>query len=409
MTSPSLSADVASAPAGRREAVRILKFVTGFFTGGTELQVLKLAQGLDRREFDLGIACFEKEGNHLGAYEALGTPISEFRIGRLYHPVTFLQQRRFAALLRAQKTQILHSYNFYANVFAVPAGRLAGVPVVLASVRDRGVYLTPAQKRLQRWVLNLADQVLVNADSIRDWLMELGLEEDRVSVIRNGIDLTRYPEAPAPTGLRRELEIPDSAPVVIMISRLVPQKGFEEYIRAAAMVRQRHPEARFLVVGSAFRSRDGVICESSEYRDELTRLADNLGVADRVIFTGHRTDTPDLFAEADISVLPSHSEGLSNVLLESMAAGVPAIATDVGGNPELVREGVNGRLVPVKSPEHLARAMDELLANREEREKLGYQARLMAGNEFSLTGMVARTEQLYRRQLKRAKRSLAWL
>lgn len=408
MRAPSLSSGIAPARTHEQETIRVLKFVTGFFTGGTELQVLKLAQGMDRRKFELSFSCLEKDGNHLGAYEALGAPISEFPIKRLYHPRTFLQQRRFAALLRSQKTQILHSYNFYANVFAVPAGRLAGVPVVLASVRDRGVYLTPAQKKLQRWVLGLADRILVNADSIRDWLVEQGLVEDRISVIRNGVDLSRYPEAPAHTGVRRTLGIPDSAPIVLLMARLNPLKGIEEFIRAAAMVNERHPEARFLIVGAAFRSTDGVIAESFEYRDELMQLAESLGMAGRIIFTGHRTDTPDLLAEADISVLPSHSEGLSNTLLESMAAGVPAIATDVGGNPELVREGVNGKLVPVKSPECLARAIGGLLANPEERKKLGDQARVMARDEFSLSGMVDRTERLYRSQLEHTKRSLAW-
>ena len=250
--------------------------------------------------------------------------------------------------------------------------------------------------------------MLVNADSIRDWLLEQGLSGERICVIRNGIDLSSYQQNRPAEDVRRELGIPDAAPIAVLIARLNPSKGIDDFIRAAALVAPRHPDARFLVVGADLRNRDGVSVEDTTYRDSLQQLAGSLGVGKQVIFTGHRTDTPDLLAAAAISVLPSHSEGLSNTLLESMAAGVPMVATDVGGNPELVQEGINGRLVPVKSPERLAEAMADLLANRSERETLGARARTMAWQDYSMAGMVARTERLYREQLGQAKRALAW-
>lgn len=407
MSAQALAIDATLERCGGPESIRLLKVMTGFFTGGTELQVLNLARGLDRSQFDLAFACLEKEGDHLKSFEALGAPMTEFRIKRLYHPQCFLQQWRFAALLREQRTQIMHSYNFYSNVFAVPAARLAGVPVVLASVRDRGVYLSAAQKKLQRWALGLADQVLVNADSIRDWLLEQGLRGDRISVIKNGIDLSRYPDIRAPSGVRQELGISESSPIVILMARLDPQKGIEDFIRAVALVAPKYPDARFLIVGATLQCTDGLVSEETDYRDVMRALVQSLGVAESVIFTGHRDDTADLLAESAISVLPSLSEGLSNTLLESMAAGLPTIATDVGGNPELVREGINGKLVPVKSPEALANAIESLLADPQQREKLGARARLVAREEHSLAGAVAKTQRLYLEQLKHANRSLS--
>lgn len=389
------------------DTIRIMKVVTGFCTGGTELQVLNLARGLDRQQFDLSFACLEKEGNLLAEYEALQAAIAEFGIKKLYHPQCFLQQYRLAALLRKQRTQIMHSYNFYSNVFAIPAARLAGVPVVLASVRDRGVYLSSAQKQLQRRVLGLADRILVNADSIRDWLAGQGLKEDRISVIRNGIDLSRYPDDPAPSDVRREWGIPESSPIVILLARLDPKKGIEDFIRAVGIIAEKHPTARFLIVGATMDVTDGVVSEVDSYRDQMLALVESLDLTEQVIFTRHRDDTPDLLAESTISVLPSLSEGLSNTLLESMAAGVATIATDVGGNPELVKDGVNGKLVPVKSPEHLARAMDSLLSDPELCQKLGMQGRVMAREGYSLPGAVERIQQLYRDQLRQAKRTLA--
>jgi glycosyltransferase involved in cell wall biosynthesis len=404
----SLHTETASTQPSEPGRIRLLKVLTTFFHGGTERQVLNLARGLDRQQFDLGFSCLRKEGDYLPAFEALQAPISEYRIKQLYHPQTFRQQLRFAARLRKQRLQILHSYNFYANVFAVPAARMAGVPVVLASVRDRGVYLSPAQKRLQRRVLGLADQVLVNADSIRDWLLEQGLAADRITVIKNGIDLAPFPENPPPSGVRQELGIPATSPIVMLLARLNPQKGVDDFIKAAARIAPNHPDARFVIVGSNLQYADGVSSEHTDYRESLQQLANSLGIAEKVIFTGHRDDAPALLAEAAISVLPSLSEGLSNTLLESMAAGVPTVATDVGGNPELVKEGVNGKLVPVQSPEQLARAIGSLLADPEQRRRLGAQARDMACTEYALPVMVAKTQQLYRTRLQDARRSLAW-
>src|SRR5690606_13517596 len=169
-----------------------LKVVTIFASGGTEGQVHNLVRCLDRERFDLEFACLKKWGHYLEEVEQWGIPVTEFRIQSLYKPHTLRQLLRLMGYMRKRRIQISHSYNFYSNIFAIPAARLAGVPLVLASVRDRGVYLTPAQRRVQRWVLGLADKVLVNADSIRDWLLEEGLDPARIVTIHNGIDLARF-------------------------------------------------------------------------------------------------------------------------------------------------------------------------------------------------------------------------
>jgi glycosyltransferase involved in cell wall biosynthesis len=318
-----------------------------------------------------------------------------------------MQQWRFAAYLRSQRIQIMHSYNFYANMFAIPAARMARIPVVLASIRDRGVYLTPKQKLAQKAVCRLADRILVNAESIREWLLEQGYQESRISVIKNGVDMSRYTGTSNSSHIRRDLDIPESAPIVVLIARLNPQKGVDEFIRAAAMLKRSHPNARFLIVGAKLQYQEGVFSQDQKYLDELQQLADDLGVGDNVIFAGHRNDTPEILAEAAISVLPSHSEGLSNTLLESMAAGVPTVATNVGGNPELVKDHFNGILIPVKSPARLAQAIQEILDDPRLANRLGNQARMMASNEFSLEKMTADTERLYRAELSLNRRAAA--
>ena len=381
--------------------------MTTYFHGGTEGQVLNLVRHLDRHAFDLQFACLRKGGELLDEFEKLNIPISEFRIRNLYEPRTFLQQWRFAAHLRTQNIQIAHSYNFYANMFAIPAARLARVPVVIASIRDRGVYLTPNQKLAQKWVCRLADRILVNAESIREWLLEQGYHDSRITVIRNGVDMSLYTGRANSSHIRRELGIPDTSPIVVMIARLNPQKGVDDFIRAASLLRLSHPDVRFLIVGAKVQYQEGVFSQDREYLQELQQLATGLGAGESVIFSGHRTDTPGILAQSAISVLPSHSEGLSNTLLESMAAGIPTVATNVGGNPELVKDQVNGILVPVKSPEHLAQAMRVILDDSELAKRFGREAKSMATEGFSLEKMTADTQALYRAELVRTRRVAA--
>ena len=392
---------------GGPEPIRLLKFMTTYFHGGTEGQVLNLVRHLDRQAFDLQFACLRKGGDMLDEFAKLNIPIAEFRIRNLYEPRTFLQQWRFAAHLRTQNIQIAHSYNFYANMFAIPAARMARVPVVLASIRDRGVYMTPNQKMAQKWVCRLADRILVNAESIREWLLEQGYQDSKIIVIRNGVDMSLYAGRTNSSHVRRDLGIADSSPIVVMIARLNPQKGVDDFIKAASLLRLSHPDVRFLIVGAKLQFQEGVFSHDREYLQELKQLAADLGVGEHVIFAGHRTDTPEILAQAAISVLPSHSEGLSNTLLESMAAGVPTVATNVGGNPELVKDQVNGILIPVKSPEHLAQAMRAILDDPQLARRFGHEAKIMATEGFSLEKMTADTQALYRAELVRTRRVAA--
>jgi glycosyltransferase involved in cell wall biosynthesis len=386
--------------------IRLLEFLTGFGFGGTERQVVNLTGRLDRNRFETRFACTRRWGQFLPDVEAQGIPIAEYPIRSLYKPTTLRQQWRFAATLRRQRIQIVHSYNFYANTFAVPAARLAGVPVVIASIRDNGVGASPAKLRLHRAVCRLADCVLVNSEGIRQWLVGQGYREDKIRVIRNGIDLSRFRDIDVGQGLHRELGLPEGAPLVVVLARLVPHKGIETFLDAAAQVRRRHPDARFLIVGDIFaaKCRDGAFTRDHAYWQSLAVHCARLGLEDHVIFTGYRADVPAVLAQAAVSVLPSiGSEGLSNSLLESMAAGAPVIASRVGGNTEVIeREGVDGLLVAPGQADELAQAISLVLDDPRLAQRLGRAARQRVEQRFSLEHMVRSTEELYLRLLDQA-------
>jgi len=363
--------------------IRVLIMLTSFQIGGTERQVVNVALGLDRGTFDLHIASIHRYGALMKEIESLDVPHASFPIRSLYRFGTFMQALRLARYIRKHRIQVVHTYGLYTNLFAIPAAKLAGVPAIIASIRDRGDILTRSQRWFQRQVCRLADCIMVNADAIRDTLIRQGYRAESLKVIRNGIVPSRFRSSPGASGIRQELGVPADAPVVLVLSRLNPMKGVEYFLDAAAMVARDLPNARFLIVG------DGL------NKFPLEERAAALGLTNRVIFTGFRTDVPQLLSEASLSVLPSLSEGLSNTLLESMAAGVPVIATQVGGNPEIVEDGVSGVLVPPRDASALAAAMTRLLVNPVLASAVREAAQRRIAELFSMQTSIRQVERLY--------------
>jgi glycosyltransferase involved in cell wall biosynthesis len=377
------------------ERVPVLTFLTNFLIGGTERQVINLVRNHDRRRFDVHLACFRLKGPLLHEIENADLSLSEYPISTLRSLRVLWQQFRLIRYLRRHRIQVVHAFGFYANVFAIPAARIARVPVVVASIRDTGDHLTPFQRRLQKWACSWADQVLVNATAVQDVLVGQGYDPSRIGIIHNGIDVARFRR---PSGDRANvatwgLGLPPGAPVVAAFARLNRLKGIEYFLEAAAIVAKPFENVRFLIVGDSI---------SQTYREELEALATRLGIRSRVVFAGFRSDVPELLAGVTVSVLPSLSEGLSNVVLEAMAAGVPMVATAVGGTPEMIEDDVTGVLVPPKDAYTMAIAIGTLLGDPAKAHAMGEAARRSVTARFSLVATVLRTEELYERLLRRA-------
>jgi len=367
------------------DRIRLLKFLNLFAIGGTERQFVNIVKRLDPERFDLHIGCFRKQGDFLKDVEACGRPLTAFNVRRLASYKTLRTQFQFARYLRKHRIQVLHTYGWYANVFGIPAARLAGVPVTIASVRDTGAYLTRPQIMLQREVCRFATCLLANSDAVRDWLASSGCPSEKIRVIRNGITVsTQTTEAQPRMDFRQELGLPPQSPLIGAICRLSPVKAVNDLIQAAAMALKEHPSARFVIIG------DG------EERAALTAQAQGLGIGHSVYFTGLRTDVSQIIPQLTVSVLPSLSEGLSNTLLESMAAGVPVVATRVGGNVEIVADEVTGLLVQPRHPEDLKAAICRLLSNPQQGLSMGAAGKERIRHHFSMESAVRETESLYR-------------
>jgi glycosyltransferase involved in cell wall biosynthesis len=361
----------------------ILQLVDCLEIGGTERQLLELVGRLDRRRFRPLVACFKARGELLPALRALGVEPLELPLeGALLQPNTLRQLHRLRTFIRAEGVQLLHAHDFYSNLVGIAAARLSGVPVI-ASRRDLGHWLSPAKRRALQLGLRGADCILANAEAVaRRVVLVDKLPRDRLHVVPNGLDLAAFDRARArppspPLPLR-----PDGVPRIAMVaSMFLPDKGHGDLLEAASRLERRGVRAQYLFVS------DG------ELRARYEEEAKSRGLSAH--FLGKRDDVPALLGAVDLAVHPSWSEGFPNAVLEAMGAGLPIVATAVGGIPEVAPHREAALLVPPRAPEALARAMESLLADPIRAQALGQAARQRVEQLYTLDRMTERVEQLY--------------
>jgi glycosyltransferase involved in cell wall biosynthesis len=373
--------------------VKVMKFVAHFGLGGTERQFVNLGLALEPSRFAVQFGCLRLWGELLEEVDARGIPVHGYNVCTFRNPKALGAQLQLARDIRRNRIEIVHAYNYYANVFAIPAAKLAGARVV-ASIRDMGAYLSTTQRHVQRFVCGLADRILVNANAIKDWLVSDGYPANRITVIPNGIDLSRFEQPVTVDSLHNEFHFRADAPLIGVVGRVKPLKGIEDFLRAASIVSTAVPQARFLIIGDGFVAQGRNISRDDAYHQDLLQLIAQLGLRDRVAFTGFRT-VEHVLPQLSVSVLPSLTEGLSNALLESMAAGLPVVATRVGGTSEVVTDGENGMLVAARDPESLANSICRLLETPALATRLGQAARRSVTDRYSMQRLAMNTSRFY--------------
>jgi glycosyltransferase involved in cell wall biosynthesis len=222
--------------------------------------------------------------------------------------------------------------------------------------------------------------------AVRDVLVRDGVPPGRISVVRSCIDPGRVQVGDG-AGLRAELGLDPGAPIVGNVGHLVPHKGQRTLLEAIPRVLREVPETRFVIVGEG------------ELESDLKRRARDLGIAGQVIFPGFRDDVSSFLSIFRIFVMPSHMEGLGTAVLDALAVRLPVIATTAGGIPEMIRDGVNGLLVPVRDPAALARALVSLLRDPARAQALGEEGYRTVRREFSVETMVEQTRGIYQEVL----------
>jgi len=360
---------------------RIAQVVPSFRVGGLENVVVRLVRHLA----PLADQALVTPGGSGPVTERLPAGIGIFPLGETRRPDRWLALR-MAGLFRTLRPDIVHTRN-WTCIDAIIGARLAGVPVVIHGEHGRDAADPDGRNLRRRQVRRLlfpfvTECVTVSGDLGR-WLVEqVRVPARKVRTIYNGVDTARF--APGDRAAARlALGIPADAAVAGTVGRLDPVKDHAGLIHA--FTRTRRAGTRALVIAG-----DGPV------RRDLERLIGELGVGDRVRLLGEREDVPSILQALDVFVLPSLGEGMSNAILEAMATGLPVIATRVGGNVELVRDGITGRLIEPRRPDVLAEALDAYLGQPALARAHGAAGRARADGEFGLERMLAGYATLYR-------------
>ena len=291
-------------------------------------------------------------------------------------------------LIYKLKPSVIHCFLPLITFMGALSGRIARVPLVVTSRRALGTHQRryPVLRPLDHVASRLSHRVTVNSQAVwNDMVRRDHVDASKLVLIYNGVATGPFEAALSyREDVRRDQGIKADARVMIVIANLIPYKGHSDLIQAAKEVINRFPDAIFLLVG-----------EDRGIQKELEQRVANFGVGQSVRFLGRQDDVPKLLAASDISVLPSHEEGFSNVILESMAAGLPVVATDVGGNREAILDGITGWLIPHKDPGALAAKIIDLLRDPAKAKEWGIGGRERVNRMFTVKRMVAAHINLY--------------
>ncbi len=365
-------------------AVRVLLVIDSLAPeAGTENQLIEMVRRMDRSRVELFVACLE-DGARLRALAPHATPL----VFAARSAFTFTGLRQMWSLHREigrRAIDIVHTFMPKATIFGVLGSWGSRARVVLTSRRNLGYWYTPRLLALFHFLNRLSTRVVANSAGARDVAIRSeGLSPDRVDVIHNGVDMERFRRTADP-GFAARLGLPAGARVIGIVANYRPVKNLPMFLRAAKLVAERVPDAFFLVVGRG------------EQRAELHGLAAALGIADRVAFTDDKGDVAAFYPLFEIACLSSSSEGFSNAILEYMAAGLPVVATDVGGVGEAVEHGKTGLLVPNGDADAFAQAIVSLLLDPERRGAMGRQGRQRCAERFEIGHVVREYERYYLR------------
>ena len=365
-----------------QDPIKIVHVVHSFGVGGLENGVVNLINRLDE-PFEHTVLCLSRSGamaerltNRRVAVVEMKLPTDKFRFPIL----------KLSRVLRGMAPDIVHTRG-WSSVDAISAARVSGVPCVIHG--EHGWEASDPQGRNRKRMLvrkclsPLVDRFVTVSDDLKRWLSQVvGIAERKITRIHNGVDVRRF-SIGQKDAARKLLGLDDSVFVVGTVGRLDPVKDHNSLLQGFQSLARSERPADLLVVGSG------------PMREAIQAQAQRLGIAERVKLLGERGDISLLLQALDVFVLTSVAEGISNTILEAMASGLPVIATRVGGNPELVEQGVTGQMVSARDVPALTGALRSYLSDTELRRAHGVNARARAEQHFSLERMAAQYADLY--------------
>ena len=366
--------------------VPILLMARELDLGGSERQVAQIARSLDRARFQPHIGCFLAAGMRGEELRAADIPVAEFRVHSFRSLSVVSGGRELVRYISDHDIRLVHTFDYPLNVFALPIARMFTRSVVVSSQRAHRS-LTPGRyASLQRLTDRIVDGIVVNCTYLHDHLTsDYGIPSDSVFVCYNGVDLAEF----HPEGASARDAFPQGSIVVGVVCALRSEKGLLTLIEAFARVHSIQPNLKLAIVGSG------------PMLGALRSRAQELSISPDCVFQPATTEVATWLRTMDIFVLPSHSEGLSNSLMEAMACGCCCVASDVGGNPELIGANVRGLLFGVGDAGELAAVLQQLVCNADLRKTLAQQASQFLRARFSIASSAECMGEIYGRLLEK--------
>ncbi len=346
---------------------------------GAEKQLVLLATGLPRAEFDVRVTCLTSGGPYEEILHAANIPVTVLGKRFQIDPLALLRLRQ---QMRTRQPDILHTWLFAASSYGRMAVSRRSPTRVIVSERCVDSWKS-WQLKVDRWLVNRTDCLVGNSQAVVDFYRPLGYPESKLRVIPNGVEIPPMPTQ-SREAFRKELGVPDEARIVMVVGRLAAQKRMTDLIWSMQLLRQADPHAYLVIVG------DGPL------RASLEQYAREVEVTSHVRFLGHRPDAASLLHQADLVWLGSEFEGMSNSLMEAMACGRPIVATAIPPNQELIQHGVHGYLVNVGDSAGFAQYSLKLMTSPDLATQLGTAAKQRVETELSVARMVERHVTLYR-------------
>jgi glycosyltransferase involved in cell wall biosynthesis len=394
--SPTASPAQHRARSWKDRQIRVLFVISNLEYGGAQRQVVELANNFDRSRVDAHICSLS---DYVPLARELKTGSDRLHIIRKRARFDLLVVPRLARLIRRLKVDVVHGYLFDAEVAARLAGHFAGVQLVAGSERNTNYTLKRVQRAAYRITRRLPHLIVANSISGASFHANLlGHDQSIYRVVYNGVDTTRF----APRNRdesRREFGLGVGDRIVGMFASFKRQKNHPMLFAAAERLVQRVPHVRLLLVGDQLA---GGLHGSSEYKRRMESLLDSTRLRPHCISLGNRDDVDRIYPACDVTVLPSLFEGTPNAALESMACGVPVVATDVADNAFVIPDGKVGFIVPLDAPGVLAERLERILLDSSLGSALGRTARAWVVDEFSIRQLAARTEGVYREWLAKS-------
>lgn len=371
------------------ERICVVLVIDDLEYGGAQRQVIELANNMDPDRFVVHVCS-------LSNYVPLGKHLrdSEHRLHIVskMNKFDFTVVPRLARLLKKLNADVVHSYLFSADIASRLAGRLAGTKLVVGSERNANYFPKKRNILAYRLTGRYSDLMIANSKSGAEFNRKMyGLPASKYRVIYNGVDTERFTDRN--TALEREeLKLPPDGQVIGVFASFKPQKNHAMLLRAFRKLLNSLPNTQLLLVGDQLY---GNMMGTSDYNARMESLIDELGIRHHCTFLGNRHDVERIYPACDITLLSSLYEGTPNVLLESMACGVPVVATNVCDNSYVVKDGETGFLVEMGDVDGMAERMKMLLGDDTMRQNMGQKARQWAQDRFSVEQLARNTEAVY--------------